>query len=190
MENNRKQLLMQLFYVFFKIGLFTFGGGYAMLPLIQREVVENHKWIGEDNLMDVFAISESTPGPVAINTATFIGYNIMGFWGALCATAGVVLPSVIVIAILSGFYAAFRSNVWVDYAFRGVQAAVSVLLINNVTKLAKKYKSNKSALILAVCAFVLLAVFDVKAVFVIFACIILGVLSVHFNIKPKGGNEK
>ena len=186
MQNNRKQLLWQLFYVFFKIGLFTFGGGYAMLPLIQREVVENRKWISEDTLMDVFAISESTPGPVAVNTANFIGYNLLGFWGAFCATFGVVLPSVMVISILSGFYVAFRSNVWVDYAFRGVQAAVSVLLINNVIKLVNKYKNSAASLIIAFVSFILLSVFDVKAVYIIISCIIIGIIFTKFNIKPKG----
>lgn len=190
MQNNKKQLLWQLFYVFFKIGLFTFGGGYAMLPLIQREVVETHKWISEDTLMDVFAISESTPGPVAINSATFIGYNLMGFWGAVCATFGVVLPSVIVIAAISGVYVAFRTNIWVDYAFKGIQAAVCVLLINNVIKLVKKYEKNKYALIIALTAFILLAVFNVKAVYIIIACIILGILFVKLKKQQRGGNRK
>lgn len=190
MHENKKQLLWRLFYVFFKIGLFTFGGGYAMLPLIQREVVENNKWIDEDTLMDVFAISESTPGPVAINSATFIGYNIMGFWGSLCATFGVVLPSVIVIVAISGFYVTFRSNVWVDYAFRGVQAAVCVLLINNVIKLVKKYKKNSFALVTALISFILMAVFNVKAIYIIITCMILGIISVRFNISLKEDDDK
>ena len=92
-----KTKLFQLFLTFFRIGLFTFGGGYAMIPLMQRETIEKHKWINDDDILEVIAIAESTPGPIAINSATFIGYKVAGVWGAACATLGTVLPSFIII---------------------------------------------------------------------------------------------
>ena len=92
---------LSLFLTFMKIGTFTFGGGYAMIPLIQREVVEEKKWINESELMDMIAIAESTPGPIAINSATFVGHHVGGFWGAFCATVGVILPSFAIIAAIS-----------------------------------------------------------------------------------------
>ena len=93
--------LFTVFITFFKIGAFTFGGGYAMIPLIQRETVENHKWISDDDILDIIAIAESTPGPIAINSATFVGYKVAGFWGSFAATLGVVLPSFIIILVIS-----------------------------------------------------------------------------------------
>ena len=101
LRKERLKSLIQLFWAFFKIGLFTFGGGYAMIPLIQREVVENKKWVTDDEILGIIAIAESTPGPIAINSATFIGYKTCGFFGSLFATIGVVLPSFIIINIVS-----------------------------------------------------------------------------------------
>ena len=97
-----------LFLTFLKIGAFTFGGGYAMIPLIQRETVETHGWVTEEDVLNIIAVAESTPGPIAINSATFVGYKVAGFWGSLCATLGVVLPSFIVISILSFFLEPFK----------------------------------------------------------------------------------
>ena len=99
---------LKLFLVFFKIGLFTFGGGYAMIPLIHRETVEGNQWIDDETMLNMLAIAESTPGPVAINSATFIGHRVAGFWGALCATLGVTLPSFLVISILSLFIMQYK----------------------------------------------------------------------------------
>ena len=94
---DKLKTLLSLFWSFFKIGAFTFGGGYAMISLIQREAVEVKKWITEDDILDIIAIAESTPGPIAINSSTFVGYKVMGFWGAFCATLGTVIPSFVVI---------------------------------------------------------------------------------------------
>ncbi len=185
MDKNKARIIWQLFSTFFKIGAFTFGGGYAMMPLIQREVVEKHKWITDEEMLDVFAISESTPGPVAINMATFIGYNRLGVLGSFFSTFGVVLPSVIVIVLISGAYEAFRSNMWVDFAFKGVRAAVSVLLINNVIRLSARYKNNKIVLCVALAVFCLLTVFNVKAIYLIMVAIAVGIVMAKFNIKMK-----
>ena len=190
MENERSRMIMQLFCTFFKIGAFTFGGGYAMMPLLREEVVKKHEWINDDEMLDIFAISESTPGPVAINMATFLGYTKAGFWGSFFATLGVVLPSVIVILLVSRVYDAFRTNVWVDHAFKGVQAAVSVLLINNVIKLLGRYKGDKLSLVLAFGSFALLLFFKVKAIYLIIAAILVGIVLSSCGIQMKGDKDR
>ena len=114
----------QLFGTFSKIGAFTFGGGYAMIPLIQREVTERRRWLEDRDILDIVAIAESTPGPIAINTATFVGYQVCGTLGAFCATLGVVLPSFLIILLVARFYAAFRSSAIVSGAMGGLRPAV------------------------------------------------------------------
>ena len=130
--------LPKLFVSFFKIGAFTFGGGYAMIPLIQRETVENHHWITDDDILDMLAIAESTPGVVAVNSATFVGYRVAGFWGALIATFGVALPSFIVISILSLFIMEYKKIQWLNWVFDGIRAGVVVLIFNAAIKLGKQ----------------------------------------------------
>ena len=113
-----------LFWTFFKIGTFTFGGGYAMIPLIQREVAERRRWLKDGDILDIVAIAESTPGPIAINSATFVGYQVCGTFGAFCATLGVVLPSFLIILLVARFYAAFRSSAIISGAMSGLRPAV------------------------------------------------------------------
>ena len=113
-----------LFWTFFKIGAFTFGGGYAMIPLIQREVAERRRWLKDGDILDIVAIAESTPGPIAINSATFVGYQVCGTFGAFCATLGVVLPSFLIILLVARFYAAFRASAAVSGAMSGLRPAV------------------------------------------------------------------
>lgn len=120
-------IFLELFLTFFKIGLFTFGGGYAMLPLIQQEVVGNG-WISEQEIVNFIAVSESTPGPFAINMATFIGSEMGGIFGAVCSTLGVVLPSFIVILIVARFFMAFKDNRWVKAVMNGLRPAVIGLI--------------------------------------------------------------
>jgi chromate transporter len=139
---KKLKLLLTLFVTMFKIGLFTFGGGYAMIAIIEREIIERKKWIGNDEFLDIIAIAESTPGPLAINSATFVGYKIAGVLGSVFATLGVVLPSFIIIYIISLFFDAFLSIVWVGYAFRGIQVAVAFLIFNAGIKMLKKLKKT------------------------------------------------
>lgn len=120
-------IYLSLFITFFKIGLFTFGGGYAMLTMIQQEVI-GHNWMSLNEITDFVAVSESTPGPLAINMATFIGMHTGGFLGALSATLGVVLPSFMVIMIIAGFYKKFKENRYVNFAMAGIKAAVVGLI--------------------------------------------------------------
>lgn len=167
---------LSLFLAFLRIGAFTFGGGYAMIPLIQTEAVEKHHWIHESDILDILAIAESTPGVLAVNCATFVGYKVAGFWGSLCATVGVVLPSFFIILLISGFYLAFRSNVWVDYAFRGIKAGVCVLLLKSFLKLAKALDKKAVSYIVLLLAFAASAIFKIKAIYVIIAAALFGVI--------------
>lgn len=120
---------MTLFLTFFKIGAFTFGGGYAMIPLIQREATEKKKWISDQELLDIVAVAESTPGPIAINSATFVGSKVAGFFGAFWATIGVVLPSFLIILAISAILSQFESLRLVQYAFAGIRAGVLALIL-------------------------------------------------------------
>ena len=132
------KLLLQMFLTFAKVGVMTFGGGYAMLPILQREVVENKGWATEEELMDYFAIGQCTPGVIAVNTATFIGQKLNGTFGAIFATLGVVFPSLVIISLLAGVIEAFSHLVWVQNAFGGIRVCVCVLIANAVVKLYKK----------------------------------------------------
>ena len=130
--------LFKLFFTFAKVGVMTFGGGYAMLPILQREVVENQGWATEEELMDYFAIGQCTPGVIAVNTATFIGKKQKGILGGIAATLGVVFPSLIIISLLAGVIEAFSHIAIVQHAFGGIRVCVGVLILNAVVKLLKK----------------------------------------------------
>lgn len=139
-------MLLDLFLTFAKVGVMTFGGGYAMLPILQREVVERKAWATEEELMDYFAIGQCTPGIIAVNTATFIGQKVKGVWGGIFATLGVVFPSLIIISLLAGVIEAFSHIAWVQHAFGGIRICVCVLILNAVTKLFKKAVIDKATL--------------------------------------------
>ena len=134
---------LDLFGTFAKVGVMTFGGGYAMLPILQREVVENKGWATEEELMDYFAIGQCTPGVIAVNTATFIGQKHRGWLGGIVATLGVVFPSLVIISILAGLITNFSHLAWVQNAFAGIQVCVCVLIFNAVLKLLKKSVVDK-----------------------------------------------
>ena len=129
--------LWELFYTFAKVGVMTFGGGYAMLPILQREVVENKGWATEEELADWFAIGQCTPGVIAVNTATFAGRKVLGNVGGVVATLGVVFPSLIIISLLAGVITTFAEVAWVKNAFAGIRVCVCVLIFNAVLKLVK-----------------------------------------------------
>jgi len=131
-------LLPSLFLTFAKVGVMTFGGGMAMLPILQREIVDSRGWATEDELSDYYAIGQCTPGIIAVNTATFVGQKQAGIPGGIIATLGVVFPSVVIITVLAGLIAAFSHLVWVQSAFAGIRVCVCVLIFNTVLKLAKK----------------------------------------------------
>lgn len=163
-----------LFLTFLKIGTFTFGGGYAMIPLIQREVVEKNKWITNDDVLEIVAIAESTPGPIAINSATFVGYRTCGFLGALCATIGVVLPSFVVILAISFVLREFESLKAVQYAFAGIRAGVLALILKALWAMYRESAKNALSYILMAAAFVLVAFLGVDVLPVIIGCAAAG----------------
>ena len=169
--------LWQVFLTFFKIGAFTFGGGYAMIPLIQRETVEKYHWVSEDDILDIIAIAESTPGPIAVNSATFVGYRAAGVRGSVCATLGVVLPAFLTILVLSGVLRLFQENLYVMYAFRGIRAGVLALIIKALWGMYKKNQKNAISHFIMAGAFILVAVFDFAVLPVLIGCALVGLLT-------------
>ena len=156
--------LLVLALSFLKIGLFTFGGGYAMIALIQKEFVAKKKWVGEEEFLDMVAIAESTPGPLAINSATYIGYKAGGVWGAAVSTLCVCIPAFLIIYLISLFFDAFLQLTLVNYAFKGIQVAVVFLILNAGWKMLKQMKKNAFNLILFCGVFGCLVGFSVFAV--------------------------
>lgn len=173
---NNFHLILQLFLEFFKIGAFTFGGGYAMLSIIQREVVESKKWATDDEVLDMFAIAEATPGVIAINTATFVGYKVAGFWGAFFATLAVSLPAFIIIVLITWFLLPFMSNKWVGYAFQGLRAGIIVLIVNAAIKLNKVNSKCAFNIILTTIAFLIASFTSINVIFLLIAGLIVGII--------------
>ncbi len=148
------RLLAELFLTFAKIGLFTFGGGYAMISLIEHACVEKKAWITHDDMMNITVIAESTPGPIAINCATFVGYKQKGFAGALAATVGMILPSFCIIYIISMFLDRFLEITWIAHAFLGIKCAVGILILDAAIKMIMKMQKKPlpRAIMLCACA--------------------------------------
>ncbi len=174
---KRLQKLWSLFLTFFKIGGFTFGGGYAMIPLIQKEAVERKGWITDDDILEIIAIAESTPGPIAINAATFVGYRTCGFFGAACATLGVVLPSFVVILLVSYVLQQFQSLKVVQYAFNGIRVGVLALLFKALWTMFKKSPKGWAAYVVMGGAFLLTAFLKVNVLYVIIGCAVFGLVT-------------
>ena len=181
-ETLKKSL--KLFTVFFRIGAFTFGGGYAMITYIQREIVEKNKWIESDEILDFFAIVQSAPGVIAVNSSTFVGYRIAGLAGAVAATIGVVLPSYIVLTVIALFFYGFKNYPFVNEAFYGIQAGVAALMSSVVYRLGKTALKSVFAFILAAGAFLALTVFGASAILVLVTAAVLGLAAMAVrNIK-------
>ena len=155
-------MLFKLFFSFFKIGLFTFGGRYAMLPLMRAELVEKHQWITDDELLDYFSVSQCTPGVIAVNVSTFVGHKTGGVFGAVTATSAVVLPSLIIILSIASVLTKYMSNPYVSQAFNGIRAVVLALILNILAGLWKKGVKTKTgfALFAGVLALSLFAKFS------------------------------
>jgi len=160
---KKSQTYLTLFWTFFKLGLFTFGGGYAMIPLIQAEIGERKKWMRSDEILDIVIIAESTPGPIAVNAATYVGYKVGGFFGALFATIGLVLPSLAIIFGISLFFDEFLQFSVVQSAFKGIEVAVAILIVNAGIKLLKILKKDVYSIVTLVLIFVLMIAMDVFA---------------------------
>ena len=183
---EKRSRALTLFLTFFKIGAFTFGGGYAMLPLIQREIVEKRKWITNDDILEVVAIAESTPGPLAVNSATFVGYRTGGFSGALLATLGVVLPSFAVILAISFVLREFESLKAVQYAFSGIRAGVLALVLKALWSMYKQSPKNAVSYALMAIAFVLVAFLGADVLPVIIGCAAVGLIVTLYAGRKKG----
>ena len=168
--------LWDLFSVFFKIGLCTFGGGIAMLPLLERELSEKRGWTTSNELLDYFALGQATPGIIAVNVATFVGYKRAGIAGGVIATLGMVFPSVVIITVIAKFISNFSEIVWVQKALRGINVAVAAILTMAVYNFSKKAVKSVFGFILLLIAFALIFFFNVNTVWVIFGSALLGVV--------------
>ena len=171
---------LSLFLTMLKIGLFTFGGGYAMIALLENEFVAKKKWIEKDEFLDVAAIAESTPGPIAINAATFIGFKNAGIIGSIIATLGICIPSFVIIYAISLFFDAFLSLTLVAYAFKGIQICVVYLILSTGLKMLKQMKKTKFNIIIILITLICMVVLSLFAVkfSTIFYILISGTLGV------------
>ncbi|WP_040192226.1 chromate transporter [Clostridium culturomicium] len=169
--------LWDLFLTFCRIGGLTFGGGYAMLPMLQKEVVENRRWATEEQIMDYYAVGQCTPGIIAVNTATFVGYNNRGVLGAIAATSGVVFPSLVIIMIIAAFISNFADLAIVQQAFAGIRVAVGVLVLNAIIKLWKSGVKDVVGIIIFAVTFVVSLIFSLSPVYVVIGAIIVGILA-------------
>ena len=187
--------LLSLFLTFLKIGAFTFGGGYAMISLLENEFVSKKQWIDKEEFLDILAVSESTPGPIAVNTATFIGYKVGGALGSFLATLAVCLPSFTIIFLISLFFDRFLRIKWVDYAFRGIQVAVVYLIASAGVKILRGLKKNVFNVVVAVAVFacfILLSLFAVRfsSIFYILIAGALGLTLYFIGVIRNRGKEK
>lgn len=174
---------LKLFTTFFKIGLFTFGGGYAMISLIHKESVEKNNWISDEDMNNIVVIAESTPGPIAINASTFIGYKTGKIFGSIFATLGVTLPSLIIITLISMFLSYFKSTNVITYAFEGIRAAIIILMLEAIFKLSKPLEKNAFFYSLLLISFILNFFFNVNAILLIITGIIIGIIKELLNKK-------
>ena len=170
------KLLWELFLTFAKVGVMTFGGGMAMLPILKREIVQNKKWATEEELVDYFAIGQCTPGIIAVNTATFIGEKKKGILGGIAATLGVVFPSLIIITVLAGLITNFAHLAWVQNAFAGIQVCVCVLIFNAVLKLLKSSVKDWPAAVIFVAVLAASLFTDLSPVIFVAAAALCGIV--------------
>ena len=165
----------ELLTSFFKVGILTFGGGYAMLPMLQREVVERRGWITEDEVLDCYAIGQCTPGVIAVNTATYVGYRRRGVPGAIAATVGIVLPSLIIITIIASVLRNFADYPAVVHAFAGIRVAVAALVVQAVVKLGRKGVKGALGIGIFAASLIIMTVFSISPVYIVAAAILIGV---------------
>lgn len=173
--------LFDLFWTFFRIGGLTFGGGYAILPIIQKELVEQKGWATNEDIIDYYAVGQCTPGVIAVNTATFIGYRLKGITGAIIATFGVVTPSLIIITAIASFLESFSSFTIVQNAFSGIRVAVVALIITTIIKLWKSSVKDWMGIIIAVFAFISTSLFNLSPIYVVVSAAIVGFISKFFG---------
>lgn len=176
---------VQLFTAFFKIGLFTFGGGMSMLPMLQKELVESKQWLTEEEILNYFAIGQCTPGIIAVNVATFCGYKRAGIPGAVVATAGIVFPSWIVITIIAGSIAQFSEIAWIQRAMKGVYIAVAALLARAVFTFGKKIITDGVTALIAAAAFFAMTVWNISGILIVIGAGLIGFFAQILKTKKK-----
>lgn len=175
-EKSRSKLLLKMFITFFKIGLFTFGGGYAMIPLMEKEVVENKNWVEKDKFTDTVSLTQTIPGAVAINLSILVGYNIWGVGGAVISTIGVSLPSFIIILIIAFTLTKTAGLSVLQSAFEGIRPAIAALIVYAAISLSKSVKWSIALVLLTAGAFVAIGVFKINPIYIIVVAFILGSL--------------
>lgn len=183
------KLCLTLFLTFARIGAFTFGGGYAMLPLLQKEVVEKRGWATEEELMDYFAIGQCTPGVIAVNTATFIGFKKKGIPGAIAATLGVIAPSIVIILVLAAFFNHFAEYPIVQHAFNGIRIAVCATVAVSIYKLTRKGIVDIITVLILIAAFCAMVFLHISSIYIVVAAAAVGIVSriIQRNWKAKRG---
>ena len=177
--------LLSLFLSFAKVGVMTFGGGYAMIPILEREIVDKQGWASSEELMDYYAVGQCTPGVIAVNTATFIGYKTAGNLGGVVATLGVVFPSFVIITVIAGIIQNFADIPAVKSAFAGIRVCVCVLIFNSVLKLWKGAVKDKAALVLCLLVFTLSMFFNISPIVFVVFCAAAGILLTRLGVRGK-----
>jgi len=185
--NKNLKLYLKLFTSTFYLSAFTFGGGYVIVPLMKKKFVDNLKWIEENEMLDLIAISQSAPGPIAVNASILLGYRIAGFTGGLISVLGTVLPPLIILSVISLFYTAFRDNEVVNAALKGMQAGVTAVIVDVVISMASNVFKEKKILsvIIMIGSFMATYFLKINVIYIIFICGIIGVLTVYYRNKGK-----
>ena len=177
--------LLQLFAAFARVGVMTFGGGYAMIPILEREIVDRHGWATSEELMDYYAVGQCTPGVIAVNTATFVGYSVAGVPGGIIATLGVVFPSLVIITVIAGILTNFADLPSVKSAFAAIRVCVCVLIFNAVMKLWKKAVPDKATLVLFLLVFLLSVFLDLSPIVFVVLCAVAGIVLTRMGVRGK-----
>lgn len=186
MENKKEKVsVLKLFTTFFRIGIMTFGGGLTMLPLLKHEIVEKNKWCSEEQLLDCYAVGQCTPGIIAVNTATYVGYLKAGVAGGALATAGMVAPSIIIITIVAAFLRPFMDNIWLQHALAGVRGIVCALMFHTVISLAKKSWVHAISIVLTILVFILAAFTSVPTILLVVITAVFGILVAPHIVKKE-----
>ena len=169
-------ILFRLMFTFSKIGLFTFGGGYAMIPLIEKEIIQSNKWLSLQEFIDIIAIAEVTPGPIAVNSATYVGYKLAGFWGAAFATVGVVLPSFVTVISLASLFLKYKDDPKIKAITKGLRAAVTAMIASAAYSIAKACTIGPQGIIIAILVVFVILKMKIHPIICIFFAAILGIV--------------
>lgn len=199
-------MCLDLFLTYAKVGAMTFGGGYAMLPILKREMVDRKGWITEDDLIDCYAIGQCTPGVIAVNAATLIGYQQKGIWGSVCATVGVITPPILIIVCIASIIEAFSSNIYVQHALAGMNVAICAVIALTVFGLLKKTWKDIASVVIGLCVVALTLIFDIPTILAVLLAAVAGIAicnirksktlrreknqKPHINKKPRRGSGK